>query len=70
MQSGTTTRPFFRQPFPLPFSADHDISTNRLTRSWPFAQNRYSHMNSPAVIVVLPSRQFAMHGQLHAEAVV
>jgi len=27
-------------------------------------------MNRPAVIVVLPSRQFAMQGELHAEAVV
>jgi len=27
-------------------------------------------MNRPAVTVVLPSRQFAIQGQLHAEAVV
>jgi len=27
-------------------------------------------MNRPAVIVVLPSRQFTMQGELHAEAVV
>jgi len=27
-------------------------------------------MNRPAVTVVLPSRQFAIQGELHAEAVV
>jgi hypothetical protein len=35
-----------------------------------FAHNGRSRMNRPAVIVVLPSRQFAMQGELHAEAVV
>jgi hypothetical protein len=35
-----------------------------------FAHNGDSHMNRPAVTVVLPSRQFAIQGQLHAEAVV
>jgi hypothetical protein len=41
-----------------------------LTGILDFTHNGHSHMNRRIVTVVLPSRQFAMQGELHAEAVV
>jgi hypothetical protein len=35
-----------------------------------FAHNGWHPMNCRAVTVVLPSRQFAIQGEMHAEAVV